>query len=206
MPAEAQAAALEPIVKALAADGIVVSAETYEPEVARTALGAGAQVINLTGREHERAILGAAAEHAATVIMCFVPGANVRDVGDAGAGDDPVPMLLDHFAARIEQARSLGVDRLVVDPGLGFYYRDLVDPATRARFQTRTLLHTFRLRELGLPVCHALPHAFDLFEEEFRSAEAFFAVLARLGGTGVLRTHEVGRVAAVVRSMGQLDA
>lgn len=201
-----QAAALEPVIKALAADGVAVSAETYEPEVARAALTAGASVINLTGREHEHAIFDAVADHSATVIMCFVPGANVREITDAGAGDDPVPMLLDHFATRIEVARRHGVDRIVIDPGLGFYYRDLVDPTTRVRFQARSLLHTFRLRELGLPVCHALPHAFDLFEEEFRTAEAFFAVLARLGGAGVLRTHEVPRVRAIVRAMTELHA
>lgn len=66
------------------------------------------------------------------------------------------------------------------------------------------LAETFRLRRLGLPVCHALPHAFDLFEEEFRIAEAFFTVIARLGGTGMFRTHEVGRIVPVLRAMEAL--
>jgi hypothetical protein len=51
---------------------------------------------------------------------------------------------------------------------------------------------------MGLPVCHALPHAFDFFGEEVRSAEGFFAVLATLGRTGLYRTHEVPRVRAVL--------
>ena len=67
------------------------------------------------------------------------------------------------------------------------------------------LLNGFRLRDLGVPICQALPHAFDLFEEQFRTAEGFFAVLAMLGGTGVLRTHEVAQVRAVVASMRTLD-
>ena len=83
--------------------------------------------------------------------------------------------------------------------------RVLTDPLVRAQHQTMVLLNTFRLRRLGLPVCHALPHAFDLFEEEFRIAEAFFAVLARLGGTGMLRTHEVPRARAVVEALARLD-
>ena len=48
----------------------------------------------------------------------------------------------------------------------------------------------------------ALPHAFDFFREEVRSAEPFFAVPAVLGRAGLLRTHEVPRVRAVVETLG----
>lgn len=200
-----QAAAVEPVIQALGADGIAVSIETYESDVAAVALAAGAQVVNLTGREHEREIFDLAAEHGAGVILCFVPGANVREITDVAALEDPIPMLLDHFSERIGTAREHGVEHLVIDPGLGFFYRDLVEPAVRVRYQTRALLQSVRLRTLGLPVCQALPHAFDLFEDEFRTAEGFFAVLARLGSVGMLRTHEVPRVAAVIRALSQLD-
>ena len=74
-----------------------------------------------------------------------------------------------------------------------------------ARYQAVTLLHSFRLRRLGVPVCHALPHAFDVFEEQFRSAEGFFAVLAHLGGAGMYRTHEVPLVRSVLDALGTFD-
>ena len=45
----------------------------------------------------------------------------------------------------------------------------------------------------------------DLFEEEFRTAEGFFAVLAALGGSHLLRTHEVAHVRAVLTSMAELS-
>jgi dihydropteroate synthase len=51
-----------------------------------------------------------------------------------------------------------------------------------------------------------VPHAFDLFEDQFRTAEGFFTVLSLLGGTSVVRTHEVPQVAAVVSAMGLLSA
>ena len=94
---------------------------------------------------------------------------------------------------------------MVIDPGLGFYYGNLVDPATRIEHQARVLLNTNRLRVLGRPICHAMPHAFDLFEDQFRTAEGFFAVLAQLGGTGVFRTHEVPQVLAVRSAMQVLS-
>jgi dihydropteroate synthase len=160
----------------------------------------------MTGIEHQQRMLELAAEHEATVVLCYSGGGNVRDVTNVSLDADPVPGLLEHFAGRLELARSCGVDRLVIDPGLGFYYGNLTDPSTRARHQARVLLHGFRLRRLGVPVCNALPHAFDLFEEQYRTAEGFFAVLALLGGTSVLRTHEVAQVRAVIRGMDALAA
>jgi dihydropteroate synthase len=42
-----------------------------------------------------------------------------------------------------------------------------------------------------------MPSAYALFEEHYRSAEPFFAVLALLGGSTVIRTHEIPKVRLV---------
>ena len=199
-----QEAALLPVVKALAEE-CVVSVETYRPEVVDACLAAGARVLNLTGREHEEEMLATAASYDACVILCFCEPGDVRTPANAPTDRDPLPYLLDHFGPRIEQARALGVERVVIDPGLGFYYGNLVEPTVRVRHQAGVLAQCFRLRSLGVPVCNALPHAFDLFEDEFRKAEGFFAMLARLGGTDLFRTHEVAHVRAVLHAMDALD-
>ena len=203
---EQQLAGVLPVITALREDGIVSSVETYSPDVARVALAAGAGVLNLTGVEREDEMYAAAAEHDAAVIMCFVQGANVREVQDLVLGDDPIPALIEHFGPRLERAQELGVERLFVDPGLGFYYGNLLDGEARVRHQAKVFLNTFRLRVLGWPVCHALPHAFDFFREEVRTAESFFAVLAAMGRTGLFRTHEVPRVRAVLDTMQAIEA
>ena len=77
------------------------------------------------------------------------------------------------------------------------------DGASRVKHQMKTFLNTFRLRELGWPVCHALPHSFETFGEEVRTAESFFAILALLGKTDLLRTHEVSKVKAVIDTLQQ---
>ena len=141
----------------------------------------------------------------AAVVMCFGVTANVREIADVPPDADPVPVLLDHFRPRLDHARSLGVDKVVVAPGMGFYYGNLVDPITRARHQARVLLQGFRLRPLGVPVCNAVPHSFDLFGDEFRKAEGFFGTLATLGGTHLIRTHEPAHLRVVLRSMAELD-
>ena len=201
--ADDQITALVPVIEALAEE-TVVSVETYEPAVVRAGLAAGARILNMTGREHEDEMFTLAAEYDAAVVLCFVGLANVRDVGTVPLDADPLPHLLDHFGPRLERARALGVDRVLLDPGMGFYYANLTDPTARVTHQTRVLAQSFRLRPLGVPVCNALPHAFDLFEDEFRKAEGFFAVVASLGGTQLFRTHEIAHVRAVLTAMGEL--
>ena len=199
--AAAQNSQLLPVVRELRAAGILVSVETYHPEVTRACLAAGANVLNLTGTERGEAMYRAVAEHQAAVIICHVQGANVRAVGDFDLTADPVPALYEYFAREIETATRCGVERILIDPGLGFYYRNLKDSAVRVRHQMTTFLNTFRLRTLGFPTCHALPHAFEYFGEEVRSAEPFFAVLAALGRTDLFRTHEVPRIKAVLETL-----
>ena len=196
-----QIRALVPVIEQLSADGIPVSAETYEPEVVKACLQAGAKVLNFTGNEYEDEILDLASQFNATVVVCYVGGANVREITDLNLDADPIPALAAYFEKRIESALSHGVTNIVIDPGMGFYYGNLVDPLTRVKHQTNVILNSFRLRELGYPICQALPHAFDLFEDEFRTAESFFAVIASLGGVNLIRTHEISKVRPVFNAM-----
>ncbi len=199
----AQAAALVPVVEQLAEEA-VVSVETYDPDVVRACLRAGARILNMTGREHEDEMLSLAAEHGAAVVMCFGEADNVRSDSAAPLDDDPVPVLIDHFGPRLERARELGVPGVLVDPGMGFHYANLVDPVARARLQTRLLAQSFRLRPLGVPVCTILPHTLDLFGDEFRKAEGFYGVFAALGGAHLLRIHEVPHVRVVLEALDAL--
>jgi dihydropteroate synthase len=192
---------LLPVVRALHESGILVSVETYQPTVTRACLEAGANLLNLTGADHNDELFRMVAAHDAAVIICYVQGRNVREVGDFDLSADPVAMMQDYFARRIEIAARNGVEKILIDPGLGFYYRNLQDSSVRVRHQMTVFLNTFRLRTLGFPICHALPHAFEYFGEEVRCAEPFFAVLAALGKTDLFRTHEVPRIRAVLDTL-----
>jgi dihydropteroate synthase len=192
---------LLPVVKGLRAAGLLVSVETYLPAVTRACLEAGANLVNLTGTDPGDELFRMVAAHDAAVILCYVQGKNVREVADFDAGADPIETMRRHFARQIEIATRNGVEKILLDPGLGFYYRNLQDSAVRVRHQMTVFLNSFRLRTLGFPICHALPHAFEYFGEEVRCAEPFFAVLAALGRTDLFRTHEVPRVRAVLETL-----
>ncbi len=195
-----QLASLLPVIEQLTDADIAVSVESYSPAVVRAGLKAGAKVVNLTGSEYDQEVFDLAAEHRATVILCHVLGPNARALDGSEVDTDPVPRMVDAFGHRLDQARSAGVEGLAIDPGLGFGFR-LDDQRARAQYQFTALLHSFRLRSLGVPICHALPHSFDIFGDQFRSGEGFFAVMAHLGQTGIYRTHEVPLVRSVLDAL-----
>ncbi len=197
----AQNSRLLPVVQTLAAAGHIVSVETYHPTVTRACFEAGARVLNLTGTQRTPEMFRMVADHDGAVILCHVQGANVREVANFDFGSDATGMLYEYFARQTEVAVANGVRKIWIDPGLGFYYRNLQDSAVRIRHQMGVFLNTFRLRTLGFPTCHALPHAFECFEDEVRSAEPFFAVLAALGRTDLFRTHEIPKTRAVLETL-----
>jgi dihydropteroate synthase len=203
--ADLQNSKLLPVVRRLHGAGVLVSVETYQPAVAKAALEAGAAILNLTGNSDVEEMYSLVAKHDAAVIICYVQGKNVRKVRDFKLSDDPIPVMRSYFERQIEMARHLGVEKIFIDPGLGFYYRNLQDSSIRVQHQMKTFLHTFRLRSLGYPVCHALPHAFEYFRDEVRTAESFFAILAAFGKTDLFRTHEVPRVRSVIDTMSAFN-
>ena len=196
-----QSSRLLPVIEELRTAGVLVSVETYDVSVTRECLRAGANILNWTGTDEPGRFFELAAEHGAAVIVCYVQGRHVRDVGDFNFKADPISQMERYFESQTKAAAKVGLENLIIDPGLGFYYRNLQDSAVRVRHQMKVFLNTFRLRAFGFPVCHALPHAFEYFGEEVRSAEPFFAVLAALGKTDLFRTHEVPRTKAVLDTL-----
>jgi dihydropteroate synthase len=193
----AQLDSLLPVVRAIVAEGILVSVETYHPEVAVAALEAGADVINLTGRIDEPSFYEAIARHRAGLIICYTPGETARSDDELPAAGVIVERQLRFFRERIELATAAGVDRIWVDPGFGFAL-NLPDGPERVRYQTDSLLQSFRFRVLGWPVCVTLASSVYLFHDEARSAETGMAVLALLAKANLIRSHEVARVQPII--------
>src|SRR5271156_4618844 len=101
-----QASTLIPIVRELASAGICVSVETYHPSVTTACLKAGARVLNLTGTSTCEEIFREVADFDAGVIICFVQGDHVREVGELDLGRDPVGTMYEFFARQIEAATN----------------------------------------------------------------------------------------------------
>lgn len=121
VPTAEEAALLVPAVAGLvAALEVPVSADTFEPEVARAALAAGAHAINDTGGGTD-AMLEVVAGSGCGYVLMHIEGPPRVDRPRLDY-DDVIERLGLWFSERIERAAELGVDAetIVIDPGLDF--------------------------------------------------------------------------------------
>lgn len=196
---EEQTSLLVPLIEALAAENILVSVDTYLPDVVEASLKAGAGVVNLTGRNDDPAFYRMIAAHQAGVILCYTPGEHGRSDVDPPSRDELIAAQLDYLRGAVELAVANGVERIWVDPGMGVgYYHALPDGPRRIRHQVENTLQAFRFRELGWPVCVTMASPVAMFGDEVRSAETCFATLAMLAKVNLLRTHEVPRIQPIL--------
>lgn len=190
---------LLPVVRALAGHNILVSVDTYLPDVAEICLRHGAGVINLTGRNDDPAFYRMIARHDAGLILCYTPGQHARSDVEPPSRDELVAVQLDYLRGAVARARDAGVERIWVDPGMGVgYYHALPDGPQRIRHQVENTLLAFRFRVLGWPVCVTMASPVAMFGEAVRSAETCFATLAMLSKVNLMRSHEAAQVQPVL--------
>jgi dihydropteroate synthase len=189
VPAAEEAARVVPLVERLAAEGVVVSVDTWKSEVARAAVDAGAAMINDVSGLLDPAIADVCAESGAALVVMHT---RARPKEKAFPGyDDVMADVLAFLRERIAVARERGVgeEQIVVDPGPDF---------AKTPAETVAVLRRLgELRELGRPVLLAASRK-DFVGAlcERPPAERLAGTLAAVGagvdaGAAIVRVHDV---------------
>ena len=187
----------------------IVSIDTYHAATAKSAIGAGAEIINdvsgLLWDEHMPAAV--AAERCGLVLMHTRGRPQDWRSLPALSGEEVVPLVLEGLRERIAVAQSAGIDRasIVVDPGFGFGKIGQENFALLAGLQQLgqmgypVLAGVSRKSFLGEAVHGVQPEGLPLAEAR-RTATIAANVAAVLHGAHILRVHEVqaAREAAAV--------
>jgi dihydropteroate synthase len=135
-----------PVIAALADAGALVSVDTMRAEVAEAALDAGATVVNdVSGGLADPAILKVVADRDAAYVAMHWRG-HAATMQQRASYADVVGEVTDELRRRVDEALAAGVevDRIAVDPGLGF--------AKTAEHNWELLRHLPDLDRLGLPI------------------------------------------------------
>ncbi|HDS74143.1 MAG TPA: dihydropteroate synthase, partial [Firmicutes bacterium] len=147
--AEEESRRVLPVIEALAKDGVYVSVDTYKPEVARRALGAGARMVNdVTAFRGDRSLVDVVAEGDSDVCIMYAKDATPRTTRNQPVYEDVVIEIAAFLKERTEYAEKHGVnrDRIIIDPGMGAFVSG--EPGPRLE-----ILHRLReFTELGYPV------------------------------------------------------
>jgi dihydropteroate synthase len=185
---------IQPVVQALAADGLLVSVDTRKAAVAQAAVEAGAVVVNdVSGGHYDPDILSVVERSGAGLVLMHMRGtpSTMRDLAN-------YENLLGEVAAELEasvgKAKEAGIGKqsIVIDPGIGF--------AKNPDQSFALLAGTGELTRLGYPLLIGASRksflgAIGIDDPRERDvATTATAVAARLWGAAIFRVHNVALV------------
>lgn len=125
VPQEEEAARVLPVIKELAALGVLVSIDTMYAKTAEAALALGAEYVNdVSGGQADPAMLGLVADSGNPFILSHWRGHSIR-MNELADYRDPAAEILAELAGARDRAVDAGLDpsQIVLDPGLGFAKR-----------------------------------------------------------------------------------
>jgi dihydropteroate synthase len=195
-----------PVVRELAAAGVVVSVDTMRARVAREALAAGARLVNdVSGGLADPAMARVVAESGAPFVVMHWRGQSA-DMERLAVYDDVVADVVAELTARMEALLAAGVkeEQLILDPGLGFAKTSEHNWALLGGLDALTalgrpvLVAASRKRFLGTLLAN--PESGELRPARQRDhATAAVSVLSARAGAWAVRVHDVAGTADAVR-------
>jgi dihydropteroate synthase len=201
-----------PLVAALAAEGIMVSVDTYRPQVARAALAAGAAIVNDVSGLLYPEVAAICARAGAGLVIMHTRARPKQRIDDPSLYDDDVTADVVAFLAQriaVAAQQGLSAEHVIVDPGPDF--------AKTPAQTVRVLRDLDQIEALGRPVLLALSRkdfvgAITQRRPKSRLAGTLGAIASLSGRPGqILRVHDVAEVRdllsvlAVLRGDVELD-
>jgi dihydropteroate synthase len=185
-----------PLIERIVAEhDVLVSVDTYKPEVAEAAVAAGAGMVNDVSGLRDPALAELCARTGAALVIMHTRVAPQGTLLDPGAYDDVVEDVVGFLAERVALARSHGVGewQIVLDPGPDFAKTPAQTVAVLRRLDT--------VRSLGHPILLAVSRKDFLGAITGRAApDRGAGTLAALAagtdaGASILRVHDVAAAA-----------
>nr|WP_062336908.1 dihydropteroate synthase [Herbidospora sakaeratensis] len=137
---------VEPVIRALSAEGVAVSVDTMRAEVAEVAVAAGARLVNdVSGGLADPVMPRVVAASGVAYVVMHWRG-HSRDMESRAIYSDVVTEVSEELRKRVDSVLAEGVreEQLILDPGLGF--------SKQADHNWTLLAGLDRLRELGRPL------------------------------------------------------
>jgi dihydropteroate synthase len=196
-----------PLIELVAAQpGVLVSVDTYKPDVAAAAIAAGATIVNDVSGLRDPELADVCAQTGAALVVMHTRAPPKQRLQDPDLYADVLADVMAFLGERLELARSRGVadEQLIVDPGPDFAKTpaqtiELLRGGARLHEFGRPLLLAVSRKDFigalterppsdrGAGTLAALAHGMDLGAQIFRvhdvaAAADFITVLATLRG------------------------
>ncbi|MCS6781667.1 MAG: dihydropteroate synthase [Gloeomargarita sp. SKYBB_i_bin120] len=199
VPVEEELRRVIPVIEALAPRvNVPISVDTTRAVVARAALAAGATWVNdVSGGTDDPELLSVVAQAQATVVLMHRRG-TPKTMQTLTHYDDLIGEIRDFLEQQVRKAQQLGIERIVIDPGIGF---------AKTADQNLTILRELhRFKTLNCPILvgpsrksfigHVLNQP-DPKQRVWGTAAACCAAIAH--GADILRVHDVAPMKQVIQ-------
>jgi dihydropteroate synthase len=208
VPAAEELRRLQAVVPGLLARGVQVSVDTHKPSVMTAMAGLGVQWLNdVRGFRSDESVAAAAASGCGLVVM-FARSAQARAQRQDAPAATALAEMERFFGERVAALTAAGVarERLVLDPGMGFFLGSSPTPSLWV------LKHLPALRRFGLPLLVSMSRKSFLGAVTGRPvAERGAATLAAelwaaMTGVDWIRTHDVRAARDALRVWTAIEA
>ena len=176
---------------------IILSIDTYNSQVARAAVNAGASIINdISGGNLDKDMLNTVAGLQVPYICMHMQGTPAT-MQQAPVYSNVVKEVLDFFIAKIDACNKAGIKDVIIDPGFGF---------------GKTIEHNFQLlKELAVlsitnkPILAGLSRKSTIYKTlGITAADALngttvLNTMALLNGASILRVHDVKEASEAIK-------
>jgi dihydropteroate synthase len=176
---------------------ISISIDTYKSEIASRALAEGADIVNdISGLRFDKKMAEVVARADCPAILMHIKG-TPRDMQKNPYYENLMEELFTFFLEQIGYARESGIEKIILDPGIGFgkRYED--------NFEIIRRLEEFRV--LGFPLLVGpsrksfIGRSLDVEVEDRLMGTAAAVALTIQNGANIVRVHDVREMKQVVQ-------
>ncbi|WP_369012865.1 dihydropteroate synthase [Flavobacterium anhuiense] len=167
----------------------LLSIDTFRAEVAKASIESGAAIINdIAAGELDDKMFEIIAQYNVPYIMMHMRG-NPQTMQSLTQYDDIIKEMLFYFSEKVQQARSLGINDLILDPGFGFA------KTTDQNYEVMQKMELFNLLELpvlaGISRKSMIYKTLNIIPQEALNGTTFLNTIALMKGAKILRVHDV---------------
>ncbi len=181
----------------------IVSVDTYYAKVAKTAVEAGAAMINdISGGNADPEMITTVGSLGVPYVCMHIKGTPAT-MHQPTAYENITREVLDYFISKIELCRLAGIHDVIIDPGFGF--------SKRSSQNFELLQHLALLRILGRPILAGLSRKSTIYKtlgitaSEALNGTTVLNTISLLNGADILRVHDVKEAVEVVKLLAAYD-
>ena len=181
----------------------ILSIDTFRSKVAQATIENGAAIINdISAGKLDDTMLQTVAQLQVPYIMMHMKGAPQTMQSMAQYGNIIKEMVF-YFSERVAQARSLGINDIIIDPGFGFA------KTIQQNFEVLNKLELFQMLELpllaGVSRKSMIYKTLETTPEFALNGTTSLNTIALLKGAKILRVHDVKEAVECVTLYHQLN-